>query len=107
MHYMPGQRLTQSQYTHQKNIKHFGDLIVQLDNQALTHISRVVGLFIIRIGIGDPLNRYISTGLLPYEEYSEDWFFPSKAEFSALRKVPELVKGLARVLLNKCQEVES
>jgi len=37
--YMPGYRLIQSQYAHQKNVQYFSDLIVQLDKQASTHIS--------------------------------------------------------------------
>jgi len=71
-------RLTQFQYAHQKNVEHFGDLIVQLDEQALTHISRVVWLFVISISIGYTVHRYVSTGLLPFEEYSEEWLHPGE-----------------------------
>ena len=72
MLYMPGHRLTQSQYAHQKNIEHFNDFIVQLHEQALTHISRLVWLFVISIGIGYPGHRCVSTGLSPFEEFSEE-----------------------------------
>jgi len=40
--YMPGHRLTSSQYAHQKNLEHFGNHIVQLEEQSFTHISQVV-----------------------------------------------------------------
>jgi len=73
---MPGHRLTQSQYAHQRVVEHFGDLIAQLDEQALTYISAVVWSFTISIGIGYPVHQYISTGLLSFEEFSEDSLFP-------------------------------
>ena len=78
LHCMPGHRLTQSQYAHQKNVEHFRNLIVQLDEQALTHIPRVVWLVVISIGIGYPVHRYVSTGLLLIEEFSEDSLFPGE-----------------------------
>jgi len=73
---MPGHRLTQSQYAHQRVVEHFGDLIAQLDEQALTYISAVVWSVTISIGIGYPVHQYISTGLLSFEEFSEDSLFP-------------------------------
>ena len=77
--YMPGHRLTRSQYAHQKNVEHFGDLIVQLDEQTLTHTSCVVWHVAISIGIGYPVHRYVSTGLLPFENYSDACLFPGEA----------------------------
>jgi len=53
---MPGQRLTQLQYAHQKNVEHFGDLIAQLDEQHLTHLSHVVCIYVISINIGFPVD---------------------------------------------------
>jgi len=72
---MPGHRLTASQYAHEKNVEHFGDFIVQLDEQHSTHISPVVWNVIINIGIGYPVRRYISTWLSPFKEFSEEWFY--------------------------------
>jgi len=81
LHYMPGPRLTQSQYAHQKSVEHFRDLIVQPKEQHLRHISRVEWHFVISIVIGYPVHQYRSTGLLPFEEYLEDWLYPGAAEF--------------------------
>jgi len=75
---MSGHRLRQSQYAHQKTVEHFGNLIVHLDEQALTHISCMVWGFVMNIGIGYPVHRYVSTQLLSFEEYSEDWLFPGE-----------------------------
>jgi len=77
--YMPGRRLTQSRYAHQMNVEHVGDSIDQLEEQALTHLSQMVWHFFINIGIGCLVHWYISTGLLLYEEFSQDWFFPGEA----------------------------
>jgi len=74
-HYMPGHVLTQSQYAHQKLIKHFGDLIAQLDKESLTHTSRSVWHFVITSNTDYPVHGSVSTGLLPIEEFSEDWLF--------------------------------
>ena len=75
---MPGHWLTQSQYAHHKLVERFGELIVHLDEQALTDTSQVVWLVVISIDIGFPEHRFISTGIFPFEEYSEDRLFPGQ-----------------------------
>jgi len=66
--------LTQSQNAIQKNIELLGDLISQLDDQRLTHISAVVARFAHCNSIGYLVHWYLSTRLLPFEEFSKEWF---------------------------------
>jgi len=76
--FIPGLRLSPPQYAHQKNVEHFGDLIVQLEEQSWTHITQVVWLFVISISIGNPVHPYTSTGLLAFKEFSKAWLHPGK-----------------------------
>ena len=89
---MPRHRLTQSQYAHQKNVEHFGDLIVQLDEQAFTHIPQEVWLFVMSIGIGYPVYRYVSTGLYDSKSFLKIGCFLERLNFWPRHKDRSFVK---------------
>jgi len=72
MHYMPGHRYTQSEYALQQVVKSFGNLLYNLEEQHLTHTYRVVLRFCELENIDYLVLRYLRTGLLPFEEFSED-----------------------------------
>jgi len=71
---MCGQQLKQSLSAILKNVKLLGDLISQLNDQSLTHISAVVARVAHYNSIRFLVHRDLSTGLLPFEEFSEEWF---------------------------------
>jgi len=74
-HYVPGHRLTQSEYALQQVVESFGNLLFSLKEQRLTHTYRVV----FHSGELENINylvlRYLCTGALPFEEFSEEWLF--------------------------------
>jgi len=72
---MPGHRLTQSEYALQQVVEHFSNLLFSLDNQHLTHTCRGVFHFRELEGVDYLVLRYLNTGALPFEEFSEDWLF--------------------------------
>jgi len=76
---MSGYRLTQFRYAHQKQVEFFGDQIFLLEEYHLTDISRGIKLDTVYNSIGYMVNRYLSTGLLPFEEFSEEPLFPGEA----------------------------
>jgi len=72
MHSMPGHRYTQSKYALQQVVETFGNLLFTLEEQRLTHTYRVVYHFCELENIDYLVLRYLRTGLLPFEEFSED-----------------------------------
>jgi len=71
---MSGQQMTKSQYAIQKNVELLGNLILQVGDQRLTDISTGVAHFAHCNGIGYLVHRYLSTRLLPFEEFCDEWF---------------------------------
>jgi len=69
---MPGHRYTQSEYALQQVVETFGNLLLTLDGQRSTHTYRVVYHFCELENIDYLVLRYLRTGLLPFEEFSED-----------------------------------
>ena len=63
---------TASQFAHQQVVKTICDAIVYCNEQGLTHISPHYSFLAIINNIGYEVHRYISTGSLPYEEFSYD-----------------------------------
>jgi len=72
---MPGHLYTPAEYALQKKVESFARLISELDEQRLTHISAVVWRFCQNEGIHYLVLRFINTGLLPFEEFSEEWLY--------------------------------
>jgi len=72
---MPGHRYTAAEYALHRKVESFGRLLSGLAEHRLTHIYAVVTLFCREEGIEYLVLRYLNTGLLPFEEFSEDWLF--------------------------------
>jgi len=71
---MAGHMLTQSLYPIKKNVELLGNLILQLNNQRVTHMSGVVAHCAHYNGIGYTVHGDLSACWLPFEELSEEWF---------------------------------
>ena len=76
---MPGRRLTRSEYALQQIVELFGNLLFSLDEHNLIHTYRVVFRFGQFESIDYLVLRYLNTGLLPFEEFSEDLLFDEEA----------------------------
>jgi hypothetical protein len=72
---MSGQRLTQSEYALQQVVELFGNLLIQLEEEHLTHIYQTVFRFCQLESIDYLVLRYLNTGALPFEEWAEEWLF--------------------------------
>lgn len=84
MLYMSSWKPIHSQFAHQSVIATVRDLILYHHEQGFTHISRVPLYSAIIAGVGYEVHWYITTGALPYVEWSEEWPWPGKAERKAL-----------------------
>jgi len=69
---MRGHRYTQSEYALHQIVESFGNLLFSLEEQHLTHTYRVGLRFCELENIDYLVLRYLRTGLLPFEEYSEE-----------------------------------
>ena len=72
---MPGHRCTHSEYALQQIVEMFGNLLFSLHEHSLTHTYRVVFLFARLEDIDYLVLPYLNTGLLPFEEFSDDLLF--------------------------------
>jgi len=72
---MPGHQYTPAEYALHQKVECFARLVSELDEHRLTRISAVVWVFCQLEGIDYLVRRYLNTGLLPFEEYSEEWLF--------------------------------
>jgi len=81
MLYMSLWRPTHGQYARQRVVATFGDLIQYYNMQGLTQISRALSYSAIIEAIGYQVHRYITTGALPYEEWSEERLWTDEAEW--------------------------
>jgi len=69
---MPGHRYTQAEYALIRIVEVFGNLLFTLQEHNLTHTYQVVFRFVQLENIDYLVLRYLNTGLLPFEEFSED-----------------------------------
>jgi len=76
---MPGHRYTQGEYALQRVVELFGNLLLSLHKLNLTHTYQVVFHFVQIENIDFLVLRYLNTGLLPFEEFSEDLLFDEEA----------------------------
>jgi len=72
---MPGHQYTPAEYTLQKIVESFGNLLSELAEHLLTHTYTEVFHFWELENINYLVLRYLNTGALPFEEYSEEWLF--------------------------------
>jgi len=72
---MPGHRFTPYEYALQRVVESFSNLLYSLQEHNLTHIYQVVVRLAQLENIDFLVLRYLRTGLLPFEEFSEDpWY---------------------------------
>jgi hypothetical protein len=76
---MPGHQYTPAEYALQKIFESFGNLLFELAEHHLTHTYAVVFRFCELENIGYLVMRYLATGALPFEEFSEDWMCEGEA----------------------------
>jgi hypothetical protein len=69
---MPGHHYTPAEYALQKTVDSFGNLLFELAEHHLTHIYALVFRFCQLENIDHLGLRYLNTGALPYEEFSEE-----------------------------------
>jgi len=69
---MPGHRYTHAEYALIQVVETFGNLLFTLHEHNLIHTYRVVFRFVQLENIDHLVLRYLNTGLLPFEEFSED-----------------------------------
>jgi hypothetical protein len=79
--WMCSSRLIHSQYRHQRVIETFGELIIFCNKQGLTHISQITLYLAIIGGVGYDVHRYITTGQLPYTQWSEEQLWTDEEEW--------------------------
>jgi len=77
---MPGHRYTPYEYALQKVVEIFSNLLYSLQEHNLTHIYNVVLRFAQLENIDFLVLRYLHTGLLPFEEFSEDEYHDAETE---------------------------
>jgi len=76
---MPGHRYTPYEYALHQTVELFGNLLYTLQEHNLLHIYRVVFRFLQLENLDYLVLRYLNTGLLPFEVYSEDLLFDEEA----------------------------
>jgi len=72
---MPGHRYTPAEYALQQKVESFARLLSELAEHRLFHIYDAVLWFCQQENIDYLVLRYLITGALPFEEYSEEWLF--------------------------------
>jgi hypothetical protein len=72
---MPGHQYTQAEYALQQKVESFGRLLSELAEHRLNHTYSVVFRWCQLEDIDYLVLRYINTGALPFEEFSEEWLF--------------------------------
>jgi hypothetical protein len=81
---MTGYRYTPAEYALQRVVESFGNLLSELAEHQLTHTYAVVFCFCQLESIDYLVLRYLNTGELPYEEFSEEWLFEGEAWFTSI-----------------------
>jgi hypothetical protein len=74
-------RPTHSQYAQQQLVGTIGEAILYCNAQGLTHISPHLLFLAIISDIGYEVHRYITTGQLPYKEWSDERPWTDEAEW--------------------------
>jgi len=77
---MSGRHLTQSEYTLQRVVGLFGNLLSQLEESHLTDTYQVVFRFCQLENIDYLVLRYLNTGPLPFEEWAGEWLHEGEVQ---------------------------
>jgi hypothetical protein len=72
---MPGHQYRPAKYAFQRVVENFGNLLFALEEHHLTNTYAVVFQFGQRENIDFLVLRYLNTGSLSCEEFSEEWLF--------------------------------
>jgi hypothetical protein len=80
---MPGHQYTPAEFALQKIVETYGRLLSELAEHHLTHTYAVVIRFCELENINYLVLRYINTGALPFEEFSEEWLFDGEIKFTS------------------------
>ena len=81
---MPGHQYTPAEYTLQKVVESFSNLLFELAKHHLTHTYAVVFRSCQLENIDYLVLSYLNTGALPFEEYSEEWLFDGESQSSSI-----------------------
>jgi hypothetical protein len=73
--FMSGRHLTQSEYALTQIVELFGNLLIQLEEANLIPTYQTVFRFCQLENIDYRVLRYLNTGALPFEEWTEEWLF--------------------------------
>jgi len=79
--YMCSSRLKHSQYSPQRVVASFGDQIQYYNEWGFCYISRAVSYLASTGVVGHEVQRNITTGMSPYEEWSKEWPWPDEGEW--------------------------
>jgi hypothetical protein len=77
--YTPGHDYTPAEYALQKVVDSFGNVLSKLAEHLLTHTYTVVFCFCQIENIDYLVLRYINTGAVPFEQFSEETLFDGEA----------------------------
>jgi hypothetical protein len=72
---MPAHQYTPAEYALEKIVESLGTLLFELAEHNLTHSYTVVLCFCQGENIDFVVLQNLKTGALPFEEFSEEWFF--------------------------------
>jgi hypothetical protein len=72
---MSGHQYTSAEFALQQKVESFARLLSELEEHCLTHIYAVVFRFCQLENIDYLVLRYLNTGALPLEEFSEELLF--------------------------------
>jgi len=79
--FMCSKKLTQSQYAHHLAVRTFAGLIPYHNEGGSTHLSRIL-LYSAHIeAVAFEVHRYITTLLLPFNEFSKDGLWTDEADW--------------------------
>ena len=91
---MPGHRYTPAEYALQRIVESFGNLLFELAEHHLTHTDAVVYRYCELENIDYLVLRYLNTGALPFEEFSEEWLYDGEIWFTS---ISETVTGTVSI----------
>jgi hypothetical protein len=72
---MHGHHYRHAEYAMQQIVETFARLLCELAEHNLTHTDAVVFAFCKYENIDYLVLRYLNTGALPFDQYSEEWLF--------------------------------
>jgi hypothetical protein len=81
--YLPRHQYSPAKYALQRVVQSFRNSISELAEHHSTHIYAVVFRFCQLENIYYRVLRYLNTGTLPFEKYSEEWLVDSKVQFTS------------------------